>query len=244
MLTKHIALLAASTLIFSACQSDDADVPTGSTQGSLSGITHVPMGQAEIHEARGQLFATNMRTLEDGVRSMFQPILTWEAELDWADDTTAIRLNAINSRLSGEDTITRLALDRVDSDQWELSAGFVSPTYRINVYDRDRLVGTLRLDEGQPVPNLLIVFPFKWKWWQKLFNSIRSNARGVPTTTQQCGFELASPNGVEVVQGDTVLRGDRVEIIEDPHESYGGADEMQVLGNGNVTYLSEKVVPE
>jgi hypothetical protein len=117
---------------------------------TLSQITHVPMGQARIQEQGGLLYATNMRTIADGVRSMFQPVVAWEAELDWADNTNAIRVNAINSRLSGEDVVTRLALDRVNANQWKLSGDFVSPSYRINVYDGDRLVGTLQRTRRAP----------------------------------------------------------------------------------------------
>ena len=246
MLTKHIALLAAGTLMLSACQMepDGTDVAAASAQGTLSGITHVPMGQARIREEGGRLYATNMRTIADGVRSMFQPVVAWEAELDWADNTTAIRLNAINSRLSGEDIVTRLALDRVNANQWKLSGDFVSPSYRINVYDGDQLVGTLQPNQAQPPLFWPARWPIHWTWFLHNLRSNISNAHGVPTTMQQCGWWLASPEGVTIAQGDTVLRGDRVEIIEDPHESYGGADEMQVLGNGNVTYLSEAVVNE
>jgi hypothetical protein len=242
MSTKHIALLAASTTMISACQSQPDEANVAIASSSLSEITHVPMGQARIMEQGGQLFATNMRTTADGVRSMFQPVVSWEAELDWADNTTAIRMNAINSRLSGEDVVTRLGLDRVNANQWKLSGDFVSPSYLINVYDGDQLVGKLKPGQTQPV--LLDwppVSPILVHWFRRIFES---NNPITYTTMQQCGFELALPEGVTVSQGSRVLHGDRVQIIEDGHEPYGGADEMQVLGNGNVTYLSEQVVNE
>ncbi len=243
MLTKHLALLAASTLIFSACQSDDADVANASAASSLSEITHEPLGKAVLREKGGQLFATNMRTTEDGVRSLYQPGVRWEAKLDWADNVSAIRLNSINSRLSGEDTTSSLALDRVGDGAWELGAEFVSPNYRVNVYDGDRLVGTLQPDPEQPIV-LYIWIEIEIDWEFGVITITIHLAHGASTTMQQCLWELASPEGVEVVQGDTVLRGDRVEIIEDLHEPYGGFDEIQVRGNGNVTYLSEEVTLE
>jgi hypothetical protein len=246
MLTKHIALLAAGMLMFSACQmeSDGTDVATASVQGTLSEITHEPRGQAQLREEGGRLFATNMRTTADGVRSMYQPGVHWEASLDWASNVSAIRMNAINSRLSGEDTISTLTLDRVGKDVWTARAEFVSPNYLVNVYNRDTLVGTVRPESNQPVQMRI---PW-WFWWW-LFHFLAAefeipDANGNPVLVQQCSWQLASPGGIDVTLGNTVLRGDRVEIIEDFHESYGGLDEIQVLGNGDVTYLSEQVVPE
>jgi hypothetical protein len=248
MTTKHLCLLVAgSALMFSACQAppSPSGVDTASASVSLSEITHEPLGNAVLREEGGQLFATGMRTIKDGVRSLYQPSVQWEAELDWADDVSAIRLNAINSRLSGEDTITSLALDRVGEDTWELGADFISPNYRVNVYDGDRLVGTVLPSLAQPVQlhvNLTIIV---WWRWKLIIIVFLDSAQGADTTEQQlCTFELETPEGIEVTQGDTVLRGTRIEIIEDPHEAYGGLDELQVLGNGDVTYLSEEMVAE
>jgi hypothetical protein len=245
MLTKHIALLVAGTLMFSACQSasDDAEVATGSAQGTLSGITHEPMGEARIREQGGQLFATNMHSTADGVRSLYQPGVHWGAALDWADDVSAIRLNSINSRLSGEDTTSSLALDRVGENEWEIGADFVSPNYRINVYDGDKLVGTVRPDPERPVKIHTTIIIIVYVDFDVIV-IIVYDEQGAATTTQECSWTLSSPQGIEIAQGDTVLRGDRIEIIEDPHESYGGFDEIQVLGNGDVTYLSEEVTLE
>jgi hypothetical protein len=218
MVTKHLALLAAGTLVLSACQNQPDSGDVAAARSSLSDITHEPLGKAEIREERGQLFATNMRTPEDGVRSLYQPGVSWEAGLDWADHTTS-----------------SLSLDRVGKDQWTVDATFVAPSYAINVYDDDRQVGTIRQDQGGQQEAIFWI-PWWWWWW---FFDFHVYAR-VDTGQQQCSWELQSGQ-IEVRAGDTVLRGNRVEIIEDAHESYGGFDEIQVKGNGDVTYLSEAV---
>lgn len=237
MVTKYVTLLAASLLLLSACQNQPDRTDVATAQSSLSDITHEPLGKAEIHEQGGRLVATNMRSLEDGVRSLYQPGVSWHASLDWADHTSAIRLNSINSRLSGEDTTSSLALDRTGRDQWRAAADFVAPSYRINVYNQGELVGTLPPRDPVAEPPIFWV-PWWWWWWDWAFFVYRAD-----NGLQQCSWELSSP-GMQVRQGDVVLRGDHIQIIEDPHESYGGFDEIQVLGNGDVTYLSEAVVIE
>jgi hypothetical protein len=237
MLNKYLALCAAGTLMLSACQGQPDRTAVATAQSNLSDIIHEPIGKAEIHEKREQLVATNMRTPEDGVRSLYQPGVSWQASLDWADHTSVIRLNSINSRLSGEDTTSSLSLDRAGDDQWRVAADFVAPSYRVNVYSEGELVGSLPPNGGQEA--VLVWIPWWWWWWIFDFHVYRAADVGM----QQCSWELSSP-GIEIRQGDMVLRGDRVQIIEDPHESYGGFDEIQVLGNGDVTYVSEAVVIE
>jgi hypothetical protein len=258
MMTKRIPLLAASALLFTACQMqpDGVDVAATSAQVNLSNITHVPLGGAVLSEQGGRLFATNMRTIADGVRSLFQPSVAWQASLLWASNVSAIRMNAINSSLSGEDTTSSLSLDRVGTHAWTARATFVSPTSRVNVYSGSVLRGSIPHNLNQPVTLLFdarypyvgtVAYPSRFyvrPWWS-FFNASRNeNTAGNPAPMQQCSWELGLPPGARVVQGSTVLAGDRVELIEDPHESYGGVDEVQVLGNGDVTYFSEQVVPE
>lgn len=246
MVTKYVTLLAAGALLLSACQdqSDHGDV--ASAQSSLSEITHEPIGKAQIREQRGQLVATNMRTTNDGVRSLYQPGVSWQARLDWADTTSSIRLSSINSRLSGDDNTSSLSLDRVDDSQWRVNADFVSSNYRVNVFQSGELVGTL--PPGGYQEPAYIWIPWWWWWWVfdfVVFDYYAASADdGTPVPLQACAWQLSSGGGLEVRQGNTVLRGDSVQIVEDPHESYGGFDEIQVRGNGDVTYQSESVVLE
>jgi hypothetical protein len=249
MMTNRIALLAAGTLIASACQTqpDHADVTAASEQVSLSDITHVPLGNAVLIQQGEQLLATNMHTLADGVRSLYQPSVHWQADLLWASNVTAMRMNSINSRLSGEDTTSSLSMDRVGANAWTARATFVAPSYRVNVYSGGVLKGTITHDPNQTLTfQFNAVYPYVGSrryrrhfrvrpWWLTASNS---------APMQQCSWELELPSNTRVTQGGTVLVGDRVEIIEDPHESYGGFDEIQVLGNGDVTYFSEQVVTE
>jgi hypothetical protein len=245
MTMKYVALLlVAVTLMFPACQTQSSltDGETASVSGSLSEITHEPLGKAVIRESGGKLVASNMRTPDDGVRSLYQPSTSWQAALTWAPSVSAVRLNSINSRLSGEDTTSRLALDRVGADEWAVGAQFVSPSHRVNVYSGDRLVGTVSPGQGEALRlRFRITITIYWRF-HVITISIGRNS--TETTAQQCSWELAVPDGIQVVKGNTVLSGDRIEIIEDAHEPYGGFDEIQVLGNGNVTYLSEQVVTE
>lgn len=246
MVTKHIALLAASTLLFSACQtqSDGTDIGVATTQARLSDITHLPLGNAELYEEGGLLHATNMHTLADGVRSMYQPSVRWRAKVRWADGVSAIRMNSINSRLSGEDITSSLSRDRISDNAWIVRATFVSPSHTVKVYSGTTLVGSVRSDPQQPLQIEIDDEPTDDEEEDEFLVARYLPPVRNPVPMQQCFWKLGWSRDVVVVQGRTVLRGNRVELIEDPHESYGGFDEIQVLGNADVTYLSEEVVTE
>lgn len=215
-------------------------------------VRHEGIGSAIITFVDGVLHATNMRSLDDGVRSVpSKPSVEWLLEPEWDPAVSAIDLTALNSRLSGSGVEGNIRFERVANSEWVVEASFprhdagdTAPgpdqPYIINVYSNGSVVGSARVTPGETDIRMDDSGTQSCPLCEWLAR------RNASDDSQRYSWKLHATSGVitVVVDGES-FTGDVVEFIEaESHEFRGGFDAIELRGNANVTYKSEKIRAE